>query len=162
MRAGTAPRHDHVPFVLAGLALSILGGFVLAILLPASNLAGLPLDWTAYGQVHGHLQAIGFIGLVIVGVSYHLLPALSGAPLRAPVLVPASLWLIGGGVVARAIGQPASEQLAFAVLAGLGAWFELAGALCFMWNVLPLTARLTRNGEPAGQCLTAGVLWFVL
>lgn len=65
-----------MPFIALALGFAIAGGFVLAIVLPV----GLALGeagprWPAYVQVHGHVQTIGFVGLIIVGVAHRLAAA---------------------------------------------------------------------------------------
>lgn len=153
----------HVPFIAFALAIAVFGGFVLAIGLPLEALFGTPgARWVSHAQVHGHLQTVGFVGLVIVGVSYRLLPTFSGGrPLRFPRLASLSLWLIGGGVLLRAAGQPAADHALFAGLLAAGAWAELAGTLCYAANVLALTPRGIRAREPFALFFSAGAIWFV-
>ncbi|MEX2229842.1 MAG: hypothetical protein WEB13_09425 [Dehalococcoidia bacterium] len=153
----------HVPFIALALAIAVFGGFVLGIALPLRAALGTPgAGWVAHAQVHGHLQTVGFVGLFIVGVSYRLLPAFSGGrPLAHPRLAPLSLWLIGGGVLLRAAGQPAADQPLFAALLAAGAWAELAGAACFAANVLAMTPRGIRAHEPFALFFSAGAVWFV-
>jgi hypothetical protein len=154
----------HVPFVVAGLAIAILGGFVLAIALPVSAALGHPgAGWVTHAQVHGHLQTVGFVGLFIVGVSYRLMTGFArGRPLAFPRLAPASLWLIGGGVLLRAAGQPAADHALPAVLLALGAWAELAGALCFGAIVVAMAWPAMRERELYAPFFLAGAVWFVV
>jgi hypothetical protein len=154
----------HVPFVATGLAIAILGGFVLAIALPVSAAVGHPgLGWVTHAQVHGHLQTVGFVGLFIVGVSYRLLPGFAhGRALAFPRLAPASLWLIGGGVLLRAAGQPAADQALPGVLLVAGAWAELAGALCFAAIVFAMAWPAARARELYAPFFLAGAAWFLV
>ena len=56
-RRDTSP---HVPFIVTGLAFSLLGGFTLAISMPVEALFGLGArSWVAHAQAHGHLQVVG-------------------------------------------------------------------------------------------------------
>ena len=103
-RRDTSP---HVPFIVTGLAFSLLGGFTLAISMPVEALFGLGArSWVAHAQAHGHLQTVGFVALMIVGVSYHLLPAFEGRPIAHDRLATPSLYLLAGGGLLRVIGQP--------------------------------------------------------
>lgn len=161
--APLSPPSPHVPFVASGLAIAILGGFVLGIALPLSGPLGIPAArWVGYAQLHGHLQAVGFVGLVIVGVSYRLVPNFAGAgALRFPRLVPWSLWLIGGGVVVRGVGQLAAEP-PFGVLVALGAWAEVAGGACFALNVVRTAWPSLARDDVSAPFLVAGASWFMV
>lgn len=152
----------HVPFIVVALAISILGGFLLGISLPLSAAIGLPLrGWIPHAQVHGHLQAVGFVGLFIVGVAYRLVPNFVGKPtVRFPRLVPVSLWLIAVGVLLRAGGQPAAARDGLWVLMAAGAWLEVAGAACFAVNVVATLRPL--RADPAVPFFLAGTAWFLV
>lgn len=160
--AASAQRSDppHVWFVLTGLAFAILGGFSLAIVLPIEAALGIGArGWVAHAQVHGHLQAVGFVALMIVGVSYHLLPAFEGRPLAHGAWTGASLALLAGGVLLRVIGQPLAGHALFAVLMAGGAYAELAGSVCFAVIVLSTLAPGLRRGDAAPPFFIAGALW---
>jgi hypothetical protein len=168
MTARTAPgtAHDslHVPFIAVALAIAILGGFALAVILPARMALGVAGErWGAYAQVHGHLQAVGFVGLFIVGVGYRLVANFAGKPaVRYPSLVPLSLWLIVSGVLLRMVGQPsAAGHTAFAVLMSAGACLELLGAACFAVNIYATLRPFPRH-DAAALFFTAGAAWFLV
>ncbi len=154
------PGAVHVPFIAIALAISILGGFLLGISLPLLAALGIPLrGWIPHAQIHGHLQAVGFVGLFVVGVAYRLVPNFVGRPtVRFPRLVPISLWLIVVGVLLRAVGQPAAARDAFAALMAAGAWLECAGAACVAVNIIATLRPL--RADPAAPFFLAGVGWF--
>lgn len=155
------PGQRHVRFVLTGLAFAILGGFTLAIVLPIEAALGIGArGWVAHAQVHGHLQAVGFVSLMIVGVSFHLIPAFEGRPLAYPQLTGASLVLLAGGVLARVLGQPMANHVPFAALMAIGAWSELAGSASFAVVVLATLAPGLRRGDATPPFFIAGSLWF--
>lgn len=161
----TAGNRIHVIFIAAALAFALLGGLLLAVALPveAALRGTIGVSWVAHAQVHGHLQTVGFVGLFIIGMSYRLLPGFSGTQrLRFPRLVVRSFWLLAGGVLARAVGQPASEHPLFAALMVAGAWAELLGGVCFAANVFPLASRATRAGQPFAPFFLAGTGWFLV
>ncbi len=96
------------PMLRAALLLGAGGGFVLASALSVSMALRLPLGlwWVALAQAHGSLQVYGWAGLFVLGVAFHFLPRLRGAPLRWPQLVP---WLLGAqvvGLVMRGFSEP--------------------------------------------------------
>jgi len=154
----------HVWFIVAALGFALLGGLILAVSLPLEITFGGRIDaqWISHAQLHGHLQTVGFVGLFIVGVAYRLLPGFSGAQgLPLPRLVPVSFWLLAGGVLARAAGQPIAHTGAGAGVLSIAGFAELAGALCFAANVLPLTWRAVRAGQPFAPFFAAGATWFL-
>lgn len=57
------------PFVRTAIALAITAGF---------GLGG--TRWPAAEQAHGHIQVFGWAGLMVLGVGFHFLPRLRGAP----------------------------------------------------------------------------------
>lgn len=153
----------HVPFIALALGFAIAGGFVLAIVLPVRLALGEGGPrWPAYVQVHGHIQTIGFVGLIIVGVGHRLAAAFSGRPdVRYPQLIPLTLVLIAGGVLLRAIGQPSAAHTPFTVLHVSGAVAEALGAAVFAFNLIA-TLRGTLRREPAARFFVAGAGWFLV
>jgi hypothetical protein len=151
-------------FVAAALALSVFGGLSLAVALPvdAALRGRIELSWIEHAQAHGHLQAVGFAGLFIVGVAYRLLPAFAGRPLPHPRLIAPSFWLLAGGVLMRAIAQPVADIDAFGVLLAVSGWSELAGIALFALNGVPTLWPAARAVTPFALFLLAGSLWFVL
>jgi uncharacterized protein involved in response to NO len=167
MNPASRPQPDptplHTRFILVGLVLSILGGFTLAIALPAEAALGIGArGWVAHAQVHGHLQVVGFVALVVVGVTYHLLPTFGGTPIAHPRLTAPSLTLIAAGVVARVVGQPLADHLPFAVLMAAGAWAELLGSLCFATVVTATLRGALRRGEATPPFFIAGATWLAV
>lgn len=162
---GTAGNRIHVLFIATALGFALLGGLLLAVALPvdAALRGTIGVSWVVHAQVHGHLQTVGFVGLFIVGMTYRLLPGFSGTQqLPFPRLVVPSFWLLAGGVLARALGQPAAEHPAFAAVMAAGAWAELLGGICFAANVFPLAWRASRGGQPFAPFFLAGAGWFVV
>ncbi|MDA1147545.1 MAG: NnrS family protein [Chloroflexi bacterium] len=153
----------HLPFVIGAFVIALLGGFSLALALPLDALLrGVGLSWVEHAQVHGHLQAVGFAGFFIVGVSYRIVPRFCGHALALPRLVAPSFYLLGGGVLARFVGQPVADVEAFAVLMALSGWMELAGIACFAAIILGTAGPAVRRGDPSALLFTAGGLWFLV
>ncbi len=153
----------YLPFLAVALLFSLLGGFALAISLPvtAALRDQVPVGWFSHAQVHGHLQTVGFVALFIVGVSYFLMPGFSRRPLALVQLAPATLWLLGVGVLLRTLGQPMADHAPMAVLMAAGAWLEAAGAACYAAIVIGTTARRAREGEIFAVMFIAGASWFL-
>lgn len=96
------------PFIWAAIALTLVVGFGLGGALFAAPLVGLPVGaWTAAaGQVHGHVQLVGWAGLMVLGVGLHFLPRLRGRPLARPRQASMVLALLLAGLVLRSLAQP--------------------------------------------------------
>ena len=162
---GGAGRGPHVAFVAAALLFAFLGGLLLALALPIDALArgSISGGWTAYAQVHGHLQTVGFVGLFIVGMAYRLLPGFAGfTRLRFPGLAWPSFWLLAGGVLARTIGQSVATSAPFAAMMAGGAAAEAAGAVLVAVNIAPMSWHAARAGRPFAFFFLADTGWFVL
>jgi uncharacterized protein involved in response to NO len=141
------------PFLRAALALALTGGFGLGGALFAALTLRLPLAlwWPAAAQAHGHLQLFGWAGLLVLGVGFHFLPRLRGAPLARPERAGVVLRLLLAGLTLRALVQPALAAAgpgppAPALRAGLACSgvLELAGATL----ALGMLARTLRQGRP--------------
>jgi uncharacterized protein involved in response to NO len=133
------------PFIWAAIGLTLVAGFGLGGALFAAPLFGLPIGaWAvAAGQVHGHIQLVGWAGLMVLGVGLHFLPRLRGRPLARPRLAPVALWLLLAGLVLRLLAQPlfAAAPGPLAALGLLGsAILEVAG-LSLGLGLLLATAR---------------------
>lgn len=85
--------------------------------------------------VHAEVNLFGWIGLLIAGVGYYLVPRFAGRPLRWPRLAPVQLALVGGGTLAgsAALAFRAYGHLSPAAIIGshalLAAGFALFGVL---------------------------------
>jgi hypothetical protein len=97
-----------------------------------------------------HLVTIGFLTSLVVAMTFRLIPALEGTPLRWPFLRGVALWALLGSVLLRtsqiaiAIG---GRPLAYAVaLSGALAW--LAVAAVGLSLVAAMVARAARAGIP--------------
>lgn len=136
------------PLLRAALLLGAAGGFVLAGVLSLSLGFRLPLGlwWSALAQAHGHLQLYGWAGLFVLGVAFHFLPRLRGAPLAWPRAVPWLLAALVAALVLRGLSQPL-----LALAAGVGgrvgagegggswAWFWF---WFWLWRILLLASGL--------------------
>lgn len=134
----------HEPFVLAALAIALTAGFGYAAVLVAAPVLKIPLGewWNAAVQAHGHAQLFGWMGLFILGMALHFLPKLAGQALSRPERAAFALVLIGGGIVARSVAQPA-----------LG--FDTASPFAIVWRAVWV---ISAAAELAGFALVASML----
>jgi uncharacterized protein involved in response to NO len=158
------PRRATQPYfiaVIASLAIAALGGFPLGILaaLGGGRDIGLGARWTPIVQAHGHLQLVGFVGIFIVGIAYHVLPRFKNTELSLPRLALPSIALLALGAVLRAITQPWADSGAMGFLLFVSGVLELAGAATFTAVLVATLARVQRKNYD--RYLVAAAGWFV-
>ena len=154
----------HLAFVAAGTTLAIAGGFSLAVALPIDAALDFNLGprWLALVQAHGHLQAIGFAGMVIMGVALRVGPRFAGQHINRPGLIPLVFFAVLGAVLLRATGQALADHSPFEAVMAAGAWLEVVAALLFAWLIVGSTAAAGRRGTPSAVFFIAGSFWFVV
>lgn len=143
--ARQAPFARVAPMLAAALVIGVAGGFALAATLTLTRMLGVTgLWWVAAAQAHGHLQLYGWAGLFVLGVAFHFLPRLRGAPLAGAGWIPAVLWAQALSLALRAVGQT------LLAATGGGALWSAAlllsgalevGALCGAVGLLVATLR---------------------
>lgn len=120
--------------------------------------------WVAYRPVHLHLLLLGFVVQMIAGVAYHVIPRFTAAPLHAPAVALAHLYVANIGLVLLASGFAMRVHgLAIAtVCLAVGGSLSALGAWMLAWNlwrtldhaVVPPTqlprARPLRVAQPGG------------
>lgn len=141
---------DPFPILLrASLLLGLVPGFGLGLilLLSVALRLSLPLDWLALVQVHGQVQAVGFVALFIFGAATVLVPRFLASPLRRPGLSIAGGLGLATGLVLRSLAQPAPPSPVWSVALGLSAVLELGGLLLY---AAPLLGALRVSVQPRG------------
>ncbi len=154
----------HRSFVVIGIVLGIAGGFSLALALSVDAASGFSLGprWAALAQTHGHLQTVGFLGLIIIGVALRVAPRFASARLRHPCLIPLILAALVVGVLLRAAGQSLAEHQALAAIMAAGAWLEAIGSLIFAWLLIGSTFGALRRGNVPVLFLASGAVWLAV
>jgi hypothetical protein len=122
-------------------------------LAPASEAAQLGFSHAYYGATR-HAITVGFVSLMIVGVSSKVVPTLNGVDVKAL----SNLWtpfvLINAGCTLRVLGQMATDwtPLAFP-LAGVSGLLEVAGLAVWGTHLALIMAGMARQrcivGKPA-------------
>ena len=158
------PDRAHLPFLLAGLTFAIAGGFSLAILLPIDAAGGFGLGsrWVALAQAHGHLQTVGFAGLVISGVALRLIPRFTGGRRPGTRLLALIFTVLVLAVLLRALGQSLADHSPFDALMATGAGLEVAAALLFGGAILTSGRRGFIAKDPLLIVIAAAALWFLV
>ncbi len=154
----------HRLFIVAGIILAVAGGFSLAIALSVDAASGFSLGprWIALAQTHGHLQTVGFLGLIIIGVGLRLAPRFAGLHLSHSGLLPVVLITLVVGVLLRAIGQSLADHEPFGSIMAAGAWLEAIGAVTFAWLLIDSTRPALRAGNPPLLFFASGAIWFAI
>ena len=155
------PRQLFFVGVALAIGIAVFGGFPLGILaaLGGGRDIGIGERWTPIVQAHGHLQLVGFVGLFVAGIAYHVLPRFKNTELALPQLALPSLLLLAGAAVLRAVSQPWADNDLVAVLLVASALLELAGAVAFAAVVSLTLVRTPRKNYD--RYLLAGCAWFV-
>ncbi len=109
--------------------------------------------FTSFVQTHGHVQLVGWAGLLIIGISMHVMPRMAGVPLARPQWRSWILWFITWGLGLRVVGHalvayvPHAPELAIVlgavVLSGL---LELLGICLYLGLMRQTMAGV--SGEP--------------
>jgi hypothetical protein len=107
-----------------------------------------------------HSIAVGFIALLLAGVSVRMIPGFSGGSIKAPRLVEALLWLGNGAALLRVgslVALPALavfgsggldlDNLLFGLSGPLGLTFAIILAVT-LWPALPLRPATTSANTP--------------
>ena len=92
------------PLIGAALVTGVSGGFLFAAILTLSTLFHFSgVWWYRMAQAHGHLQLYGWAGLFVLGVAFHFLPRLRGAPLQKPEYLKTLVPIFIGSLFLRAV-----------------------------------------------------------
>jgi uncharacterized protein involved in response to NO len=162
-RTGRPAEAAHAPFLLVALVFGTLGGFTLAVSLPIEAAIGwMDLGWISHAQMHGHLQAVGFAGLFVLGVALHLAPRFGGRPLAWPASVPLGFTLLVSGLLLRAVGQPLAAYRPFATAMAGGAVLELAGAVLAAMVIVRTLWPALSSRAPHAWLLASATGWLVV
>lgn len=130
--------------VRLSLGLALAGGFTLGLYLVLGFAFGLPLPAStpALMQVHGQVQALGFLALFIMAVGVQLFPRFHATTLDRPHLVALGGLGLAAGVVLRAAAQPAPPSAARSVALLASALLALGGVLLAVYAF----GRVVRRG----------------
>ncbi len=145
-RPGRASQPYAVGALAAGM-LALIAGFPLGILVAigGGRDIGLGVRWSALVQAHGHLQVMGWLGLFLVGVAFQVVPRFKQVPLRLPLFVRPAIFLIAGGLVARAVAQPYADGHLAAAAMLTSAVAEAMGVALFITSIAATLAGARRK-----------------
>jgi cbb3-type cytochrome oxidase subunit 1 len=110
--------------------------------------------WSIYRTAHLHMLLLGFVGMMIFGVAYHVIPRFVGSPLRSPRAAIVHWWLANIGLAVMVIGfvLRAQGRAVSSPLLGAGGTAAALGAYIFaylIWTTLEWRSRASgRQGLP--------------
>lgn len=121
----------------------------------AGVLVALVPGWVVYRPVHAHLTATGFLGMLVFGVGYQLLPRLFGHPLHSSRLAALHYYAANAGLLSLVVGFVVRVHApgAGTLLLGVGGLTFLAGVVAFcanLWRTFDAAderERLRRQGN---------------
>jgi hypothetical protein len=151
------------PYVLLmglSLALALSAGFGLGLYLLLSIAFRLPLPATtpALIQVHGQVQALGFVMLFIMAVGVQIIPRFHSSTLDRPRLVSIGGLMLAAGVGARTLSQPAAASVARSVSLLLAAALTLIGALLVVYAFSRVIRSSVQPGPRGRRALLPATL----
>lgn len=111
-----------------------------------------PEGWMAFRFVHVHLLLLGFMGMMVYGVGYFILPRFNAVPLAWPRLVPLHLWTANVGLVAMALSY--DGLLLSADLFPPAAALEVFSILLFVGNLGVTLRRGAARTRTPGAAVT--------
>ncbi|NIM05948.1 MAG: hypothetical protein GTO55_06655 [Armatimonadetes bacterium] len=130
-------------------------GFIISslIYLAISTLLGvlMAINYSEYARLtgtHVHIGLLGFLGMIVYGVGYHILPRFRGRPLHSESLAMAHLWLGNITLIGMAFYFPSmayfspdwnTAKILFVIF---GAGHSISILMCvynLLFTLLPLT-----------------------
>ncbi len=112
-----------------------------------------PEGWMAFRFVHVHFLLLGFMGMMVYGVGYFILPRFNAVPLAWPRLVGLHLWTANVGLVGMTLaheGLVLPERLAAPFSA-----LEIFSVLLFVVNLGETLRRGAVRVQPSGSAAPA-------
>ncbi len=140
-------RDRSLPFIRAAYFWALVAIALLALLPVYDSLRGVAFSHAYFGG-YRHAFTVGFISMMILGVSSKVVPILGGLDLRRLSSLRATFWLVNVGNAMRVIFQILTDSRSWAYpLMGLSAWVEVTGLT--LWAV-DLWRAMGRRPEAAG------------
>jgi hypothetical protein len=113
-------------------------------------------------NAHGHAQIYGWMGLFIMGFSYHVLPRFWRGPLAYPRLAPIVLGFVASGILVRTLGTTTLGEWGSAVpLAIAGCALEVAATIIFALQMLATCRSGKTRFRPESGFLMGAMFWLV-
>lgn len=100
------------------------------------GMAWWPAEHLVYRPAHAHAHLAGFVGMMIFGVAYHVIPRFAGSTLTSRRLAFVHLWLANLGLAGMVAGWILRGWLGWGTrLMALGGALTAIGAFLFIYNI---------------------------
>lgn len=140
-------RDRSLPFIKAAYFWALVAVALLALLPLYDALTGVAFSHAYFGG-YRHAFTVGFISLMILGVSSKVVPVLGGLDARRLSSLQATFWLVNIGNGMRVLFQILTDSYQWAYpLMGISAWLEVTGLI--LWAV-DLWRAMARRPDTAG------------
>jgi hypothetical protein len=140
--------HDRsLPFLKAAYFWALVAIALLALLPVYDALRGVAFSHAYFGG-YRHAFTVGFISMMILGVSSKVVPILGGLDPRRLSSLRATFWLVNVGNSMRVVFQILTDSQKWAFpLMGISAWVEVTGLI--LWAIV-LWRAMGKRAETAG------------
>ena len=112
--------------------------------------------WAVYRTAHLHMNLLGFVGMMIFGVAYHVIPRFTGHRLHSHRLAGVQWWLANIGLALFVAGFVMLPHTMFGtparIVVAAGGLISAAAAYIFVYNIW----RTIDGPAPAGATARAG------
>jgi len=159
-----APGDSYSIYLKTSLLLALTAGFGIGLLAVLGRAGGPDLGryWLPLIQAHGQVQLLGWVGLFVVGVAYHVVPRFRGvAPVSRRVAL-ATYALLLGAVLVRAVGQPLAVAMPLPGVFTLAALLQLLASGLFAATMARCLDPRQGRWEGYEPYLLAAGGWLVL
>lgn len=151
-------------FLRSSLVVALSLGFTAGVLLLLAPLLALPgaAWWAAHTQIHGQAQLLGWAGLFVMGVAYHVYPRFKRTSLAGHGLALASYGALVVGLVARVLGHVLAYTGAGDLLLPVSALAILVSAGLFALVLFRTARRSPAPWELFDAFIGAAVAWLLV
>lgn len=147
----------HFGFVRDSILLALFAGFAIAAHLAFTIGFDFQMSkgFYAFIQIHGHAQLLGWLGLLIIGISLHFIPRLTHSPIRNPLILKRILVLLTTGLTLRILAgsvlpylqRGATGYYFTSTFVALSALFELAGILLYTFTLISIIRKSVKLSD---------------
>jgi hypothetical protein len=161
--AAAAPERYRL-YLKTSLVLALSAGFGVGLLAVLSRAGGPSLGafWLPLVQAHGQVQLLGWVGLFVVGVAYHVVPRFCGAAPPSDRVTLTTYGLLLGAVLVRAVAQPLAVVWPVPGAFTLAALLQLTASALFAATLLRWLVPARRRWEGYEPYLVASGVWWVV
>jgi hypothetical protein len=143
-------RDRSLPFLRAAYFWALVAIAMLALAPVYDALLGIGFSHAYFGG-YRHAFTVGFISMMILGVSSKVVPVLGGLDPRRLSSLRAAFWLVNIGNSMRVVFQILTDSYSWAYpLMGISAWLEVSGLILWavdLWRAMARRPSLKTAGE---------------